>query len=97
MLAVCEKRYSSQCQSRQRAHWQVSIWVGTAPCTGPEKYLWSKGGGRQSCGSGNMPETKSMGISLACPQATRQNIKTSHEIFRTTPPAKALASHGDLL
>lgn len=97
MLAVGEKRHSSRCQSPQRAHWQVSIWVGTAPCTSPEN-LWSKGGGMQSYGLGNTPGTKSTRrISPVCPQATQQNIKTSHEIVRTTHPAKALASHGALL
>lgn len=56
------------------------------------------GGGRRSCGSGNTPKTKSTeGIRAACPQETQKNIKTGHEIFRTTPVAKALASHGDLL
>lgn len=84
MLAVGEIRHSSRCQSRQRAHWQVSIWVGTAPCTSPEKYLWGMEGGRQSCGSGNTPQTKSTGISPARPQETQQNIKASHEIFWTT-------------
>lgn len=59
---LAENRYYIQCQSRQRAHWQVSIWVGTVPCTGPaKKSLKRKGGGLAGLWSGNTPETKSMG------------------------------------
>lgn len=99
---LAEKRYYSRCQSRQRAHWQVSIWVGTSPHTGParKKNLWSKGEGCwQDCVRVTRLKQKAWGGDQSClspgdaAKTSRQAMKSSEQ----RPPAKAQASHGDLL
>lgn len=69
---LAEKRYYSRCQSRQRPHWQVSIWVGTIPHTGPAK---KRGEGCWlGCVRGTRLKQKARvrGAVLLRPQETRQ-------------------------
>lgn len=71
-LAVGEQRHSSQCQSRQRAHWQLFIWVGSALCTRPEKCPQRRGADKAQ-GWVTCPRQKAWGAALLVP---RRHFKT---------------------